>query len=251
MCKDKSYLESIEFSMRKKYRYKYNGKDTDCFVTKTGLVFRINNGKFENVIPYETYNGYLSATVRINNKKTKAIFIHRMVAQTFIENPENKPEVNHKDGNKKNNNIQNLEWVTRKENAKHAYEHGLFGFGEDMGTSDISNKTCHKICKLLQDTDLGPKKIANIVDCTSKIVNDILHRKTWLFISKDYDFSHRKLRKNSSKELAKEIAKFLVTGKYSSKEISRIVGCKVHVVKDIRRGKTHRSIYYDKYIHDK
>lgn len=59
------------------------------------------------------------------NGKVKKYSVHRLVAQTFIPNPENKPEINHIDGNKLNNNIENLEWVTSKENVLHAYRTGL------------------------------------------------------------------------------------------------------------------------------
>lgn len=52
-------------------------------------------------------------------------YIHRLVATTFIPNPNNKPEVNHIDGNKENNNVTNLEWVTKSENGFHAYRIGL------------------------------------------------------------------------------------------------------------------------------
>lgn len=62
--------------------------------------------------------GYLSVELA----KKHYCSVHRLVAETFIPNPENKPFVNHIDGNKSNNNVNNLEWVTEKENAKHYVE---------------------------------------------------------------------------------------------------------------------------------
>lgn len=56
-------------------------------------------------------------------KKTKKI--HKIVAEAFIDNPNNKKCVNHKDGNKANNNVSNLEWVTHSENTQHAFDNGL------------------------------------------------------------------------------------------------------------------------------
>jgi len=68
--------------------------------------------------------GYLTVGLRLNCK-TKNFNIHRLVAEHFIDNPLNKSQVNHKDGNKKNANVENLEWVTPSENGIHAYKNNL------------------------------------------------------------------------------------------------------------------------------
>ena len=71
-----------------------------------------------------TPKGYLRVQISRDGYR-KNCMVHRLAATAFIPNPENKAEVNHRDGNKKNNNISNLEWATASENQTHAYETGL------------------------------------------------------------------------------------------------------------------------------
>jgi len=78
----------------------------------------IINNKTNKTLRKIIKGGYYTISL-LNNTSRKNMKVHRLVAQTFIENPENKPEVNHKDKNKLNNNINNLEWNTRLENCQH------------------------------------------------------------------------------------------------------------------------------------
>ena len=81
---------------------------------------RIRNAETGNILkPYVNKKGYLKASLSWNGKSVKKR-VNRLVAMAFIENPNGYPQVNHKDGNKENNSVTNLEWVTDAENKEHA-----------------------------------------------------------------------------------------------------------------------------------
>lgn len=83
---------------------------------------RLNKGRLMSLLICT--DGYLFVGLSKNSKKDK-LSVHRLVASAFIPNYENKETVNHIDGNKQNNNVDNLEWNTRSENIQHAYDTGL------------------------------------------------------------------------------------------------------------------------------
>jgi hypothetical protein len=110
----------------KQYEHLYT-ISTDGIVTAKS---RPTNGavvamtKVKKLSGWDNGKGYRVVTLMTKNKR-KNHYIHRLVALHFIDNPLNYKEINHKDGNKSNNNISNLEWISRSGNIKHAYNTGL------------------------------------------------------------------------------------------------------------------------------
>lgn len=90
-------------------------------IDENGRVFNTQGKEIKQTI---NRNGY-SMVVLSNNGRAKNCSVHRLVAEAYIPNPENKPEVNHKDSNRKNNSVSNLEWCTHSENMKHGYKYGF------------------------------------------------------------------------------------------------------------------------------
>lgn len=101
----------------------------DVFIENANCVYEVSNtGKIRNkATKYElkqsdNRNGYKKVSIWVeNNTIRKNFYIHRLVALSFVKNLENEKYVNHKDGNKSNNNANNLEWCTCSENQKHKY----------------------------------------------------------------------------------------------------------------------------------
>lgn len=85
----------------------------------------IKLGKWKTRRTYLNSDGYVVAGLMMDNGKIKTVKIHRLVAMHFINNPENKPQVNHMDGNKENNLCSNLEWCTPRENVLHSVDNKL------------------------------------------------------------------------------------------------------------------------------
>lgn len=108
----KGHRQSYEVSDSGKVRSK------DCIGPRGGHI------KGHVLSQRDNSNGYLRCGMNLTGNY-KEYLVHRLVADAFIPNPENKPYVNHIDGNKHNNSIDNLEWCTRSENEKHAWRTGL------------------------------------------------------------------------------------------------------------------------------
>ena len=111
---------------------------------------------------YRDTKGYLLVDL---NKDKRGVKIHRLVALAFIPNIDSKPQVNHKDGDKKNNNVNNLEWCTNSENQQHAVKNGLKRIKK--GVENYQYDKEHKNCKKVQQFDLGGNLVAEYVSLAS------------------------------------------------------------------------------------
>lgn len=89
----------------------------DYLISTTGKVYSTKTNKFLN--PSKTKDGYLKVALRGNNK-AYYFRVHKLVAMTYLENPNNLPEVNHKDFNRANNNLENLEWISHNDNIEYS-----------------------------------------------------------------------------------------------------------------------------------
>lgn len=119
--------------------------------TECGEIMKVSTGKvisqfLVGIPPYYSVNFTI-------NKKSRQQRVHRMVALAWLENddPINKIQVNHKDGNKFNNHVSNLEWVTPAQNQQHAVLTGLKGKSESLYNSLLLDEQVHQICKLFME----------------------------------------------------------------------------------------------------
>ena len=101
----------------------YQIENTNYEISETGQVRNLKTKELKKLHSGGT-SVYLLVQIYISNGKRKNYLVHRLVAKYFVDNPENKSQVNHIDKNKLNNNFLNLEWVTPKENMKHHYKNG-------------------------------------------------------------------------------------------------------------------------------
>lgn len=157
------------------------GYENDFLISNKGRLKRIKTG---NILKSNLVGkGYLACCVSLGDRNNKKSFkIHQLVAQVFIDNPDNKPIINHIDGNKLNNSIENLEWCTYSENTQHAYDNNLMTIyrGEDIKTSKLTEK------EVLEIRDyygrLSSRKVAKLYNVNKNAILNIWNRKSWKHI---------------------------------------------------------------------
>lgn len=154
-------------------------------INEEGEVFskRSNRILCQNTTP----SGYKVISTRIGGRKGKCVLlrIHRLVAEVFVKNPENKPFVNHLDGNKANNSASNLEWCTDSENIRHALNTGLLIplKGEEKPNVILTEENVREIRKLYVPKIFGKRKIAKLLGLPLGAVQSVITGRSWKHIN--------------------------------------------------------------------
>lgn len=161
-------------------------------ISSDGKVYSIKSGKY--LKPRLSMDGYERVAL-CDNGIRREYRIHRLVAETFIENPKNLPQINHKDFNKLNNYIDNLEWCTNYENVQYSIQAGRNGFGKQPHNIDIDGK--FKSCKAYtftnvyngkQFTIIGLNNIVKQIGCSLKNVKAVIakYANTGAYVKQGY-----------------------------------------------------------------
>lgn len=186
----------------------YLGEDGNIYSCKRGW----NKRKLNPNVDHRA-GGYYRLKIIMDDGNKMSMFIHRLVALTYLPNPENKEEVNHIDGNKLNNKLSNLEWVTKKENMLHAHKLKLrdnTGEGNprkilsEQEVIDIYNK-CYdgvRVCDL-----------ANEYGVSRPTISDIKAKRNWQHILQDLpDIKHQTKKESLSESTVRWVCSELQKG---------------------------------------
>lgn len=139
-------------------------------ITREGEIINKRNGH----ILKQQKNGKGYMRVSIGGTR---YFVHRLVAEKYIPNPENKPQINHIDGNKANNSAENLEWVTNQENRDHAISINLHFCGEKCSYAKLTEKD---VLFIRENQDkFSRTELAKKFGVSRATIRDVINRRSW------------------------------------------------------------------------
>lgn len=149
--------------------------DTGYLISNNGHVFNEKTGR--ELKPQNNGNGYLKVTLTVSGKQTQK-YIHRLVAECYLLNKST--QVNHKDGNKKNNSVENLEWCTNSENQIHAHKNGLKKNGNNLWNGKFEKNQINQM-KEFRNSGMFYYEIAKLFQTTKGTVHAIVNNKRYKY----------------------------------------------------------------------
>jgi hypothetical protein len=234
-----------------------NGEKTHYKISDTGIVIDTNTDTI--VEPYvsqtrkykgetlKTKSRYYVIIEYPDGEKHRKQLARWMMLSFHFRKKSAKYQVNHKDGDPSNNNLYNLEWVTRQENMKHAADSDLLPYGENHHNSKYSDDLIHSICK-----DISAKKsrksIIKKYGVNGQLIDDIRSGRSHKKISKQYidkGFVYKSFDKTESIKTAKKICKLIEKGLTNNEIVLRLGLENVCLPNDIRKHRVYKYISKD------
>ncbi len=231
---------------------------TEYYVTESGDIYStINNAGNTRNEPYllkQTLgrDGYYWVGLKGSNKRIMKV--HRLVAITFLPNPNLLPVVNHIDGNKLNNDVSNLEWVTHKENAIHAHQNGLTNVakGEQHKASKLKDAETIELIQLILDGYTNDE-LAEIYGLHSRYISLIRHKHRQKHIWNTYfpeqaTVCSDKSSKQRDTDVIKAIVDMVFTTELSNSAIGKHFNIDPSTVSRIRSNDPRVQSYFKPFI---
>ena len=166
-----------------------DGIKTDYIVSSNGIVYSIKKNKIHIIKPFLTKDAHLRLGLKVNEKNIKK-YIHVLVAQAFIPNPENKPFIHHKDGDPMNNHYENLLWVTKEE-----HDELTSGLNQYVGTngslnpsSKFTDEQIEHALQLMEENKLYPDEICDTCKISYSTFQHLRFREeSWKYLKDKYN----------------------------------------------------------------
>lgn len=211
------------------------------FVTEDGKVFSSRRGGLKELSQSIQWK-YWAVKVTVDGVR-KHIHTHRLLACTFLDNPENKPFVNHKDGNKLNCVVSNLEWVTRQENVDHAMENDLVPamIGVNNGRALLTEEQVKEIYLSLLDGE-SSIVLSKLYGVEQTTISNIKRRRLWKHITGDLPVIDIKPKTDKQpEEKVHQVCKMIELGLMPT-PIAEELDVPVDLVYDLKRRKGFNHI---------
>lgn len=217
--------------------YKIKGYE-DYYISKSGKIYSTLTNKelkFD-----KSSHGYCKVKL-IDRRLGRFITlqVHRLVAIQFIPNPYNLPEVNHKDGNKSNNSVYNLEWCTAEYNHRHTKKNNLYKTEEDNPRAKLTKS---QVIQIYKDWETCKNKttIAKRYNVSDALIGEIVRGVRWSSTYKEYYGKPSEYKKPKRKKLSlsilKDILRYYFVDRKNTIEIERITGVTNGYISKIVRG---------------
>ena len=227
----------------------YHNKDYSMYYDISNFG-RIRNSRNKYILKPQINQGgyYIVSTTMGSKKNIKGVVIHIAVANNFIPNPENKPTVNHKDGIKTNNHIDNLEWSTYKEQSEHAISNGLI---KNDGENNFNSKcTKEDIFNILKDRNdgLSYRKLSKKYNLSKPSITNICKGISYKEYFRDYISNNTYNNILKKETIPKEIIKYIresyipFSKDFSSVALSKKLNIKLSTIKNILFLKIYKNI---------